>query len=237
MHAVRPLLAVIATTALTATAHAGPIFEYESASGNPFGGGSGGAYDSIRLSYDSMTEDFTFAVDYDGAVAEGGWLVVSDGPNPKRADDELAILYFDQGTQDVWAYAYNGRNNNASWQTTQFLGFFADAYTTSGDISTLALNAASINSQLAGTGVAFGPLIGIWFHPSFNQWIEGDAAGIHAYVARRNGWYDTHNDGRRCQPRPGHGGCVTTTEVPEPGALVLLATGLGALAMRRRRQR
>ena len=224
----KTLWTLTATLALSATATAGPIYQYESASGNPFGGGSGGAYDSIRLTYDTMTEDFTFTVDYDGAVAAGGWLVVSDGPNPKRAQDELAIFYFHAATEEVWAYAYNGLNNSASYQTTPFLEYFAGAYTTAGDVSTLALNVGNINSLLSGTGAAFGPSIGIWFHPAFRQIAEGDHTGLYFYQPSHTGWYDTNNDGTKCVPSPGHGGCVTTTDVPEPAGLLLLATGFAA---------
>ncbi len=230
----RSLAATLAMAALAGTAYAGPIHEYNSEGGGKFGG-YGAKYDGIKSTYDAGSQDFEWIVDYKNKTAEGGWLVISDGPNPKNADDDLAILYFDKASQDVWAYAYNGKNNKKSYKETEFLGFFEDAYKTVGDVATLALNAAGINSKLE-TGLRFGPMIGIWFHPSFDSYSEGDSNGLYEFYARKNGWYDTHYDGGKCEVvRGGHGGCVTTT-VPEPGTLALLGAGLLGFGLRRRRK-
>lgn len=226
----------VAALSLSATAFAGGMtYQYDAGPGTF--GGHGGKYDSIQGTYDSGTQDFSWVVDYDeNKVADGGWLVVSHGKNPKVSDDELAILYFDRASSDVWAYAYNGMNNNASYQQTDFLGYFENAYNTVNDVATLALNAAGINSQLQpGAGLSFGSMIGIWFHPSYNLESEGSDDGLEYFGARSNSWYDTHYDGEKCEVvQGGRGGCITTT-VPEPGTLALLGAGLLGFGIRRRR--
>ncbi|MEM1262795.1 MAG: hypothetical protein AAGH76_10395 [Pseudomonadota bacterium] len=230
------LSTIVVSVALAATAQAGPIYQYDSASPRNFGGGSGAGYDSISMTYNSMTQDFSFEVDYRNLVADGGWLVVSEGPNPKQANDELAILYFDRASENVWAYAYNGLNNSASYLTTDFLGYFGGAYETNGDVASLSINAANINGQLTGSGISFGPKVGIWFHPAFGLSAVGNEHGLVEYGFRTQGWYDTHNDGHYCKNERRHGGCITVVDVPAPGTLTLLVPGLALLVARRRRR-
>ncbi|MEM8982966.1 MAG: PEP-CTERM sorting domain-containing protein [Pseudomonadota bacterium] len=228
------LAGVLLAASLASPAIAGPIYQYDSASPRNFGGGTGAGYDSISMTYNSMSQHFSFEVDYSGLVADGGWLVVSEGPNPKQANDELAILYFDSSSQDVWAYAYNGLNNSASYLTTSFLGYFDDAYQTNGDVASLSIDASGINSMLNGSGISFGPKIGIWFHPAFGLTAVGGSDGLLEWGYRAQGWYDTSNDGHYCENQRRHGGCVTT--VPEPGTLALLIPGLALIAARRRKR-
>ncbi|MEO0345216.1 MAG: hypothetical protein AAF229_03065 [Pseudomonadota bacterium] len=218
----KSLCAMAALTIGLASANvSASLFEYRN-DGGTFGG-QGGAYgfNSIYGSYDTVSEDFVWAVDYDTTAADGGWLVLSDGPNPKAADDQLAILYFDALTEEVWAYAYNGLNNNKSYLTTDFLGYFQGAYTTVGTLATLSINVAAINDALS-EGVMFDTLIGIWFHPSFNVTTAINPDGSLAqFSSNTTVWYDTKNE--------------TATEVPAPAAPLLLFSALLLLAGARRR--
>ncbi len=216
-----------AMLALTTSASAGDIYNYERGSG-VFGGNSGLSYDSVTASYNEATGDFSWVVDFAGAAADGGWLVVSPGANPKNSSTELGIAYLDAASGDVWVYAYNGQNNAASYSQTPFLAYFEDAYTTVGDVATLAFNATDINAALD-TGFAFGERIGIWYHPSANVSVNGDSGGLTSFSASQNGWLDTNWDGDCDNP---NNGCITT--VPEPGSLPLIMMGGAILALRRR---
>lgn len=211
----------------SATASAGVLYEYNRGSGT-FGGNSGLAYDSVNATYDTASEEFSFTVDYDGAAADGGWLVISPGPNPKRSDSELGIAYFDALSGDVWVYAYNGLNNSASYQQTEFLGFFEDAYTTIDGVASLAFDATDIQGGLD-TGFAFGSRIGIWFHPAVNLTATGDQNGLDIFTYGAQGWLDTNWDGDCNNPNTG---CITA--VPEPSSMLLAGLGLGIMGLRRR---
>jgi len=100
---------------------------------DPAGADTAGNIDSIFTSYDAATQQLTWLATVDqvngGALANGFWLVLSDGPNPKGISDEMPIYYFD-ATQSftasggitgvaptLSAYAYNGQNAYTSYQT------------------------------------------------------------------------------------------------------------------------
>ncbi len=206
----------------SAASSATAIYNYDRGAG-VFGGNSQLSYDSVSASFNSGTDAFTFEVDYNGAAADGGWLVVSPGPNPKNSGSELGIAYFDAASGDAWIYAYNGLNNSASYQTMQFLAYFAGAYTTAGDVATLAFDASAINSVLE-TGFAFGDRIGIWFHPSANLNVIGTSDGLFSFSAQQVGWLDTNNDGDCTNQNTG---CITT--VPEPSTWLLILAGMAML--------
>ena len=220
------ILLGLALWALSASASAGLEYHYDRGPG-VFGGGSGLAYDGIFASFNEDTGAFVWQVDFAGAAADGGWLVVSDGANPKNSSDELGIAYMDADSGDVWVYAYNGQNNTASYLTRPFLAYFEDAYTTVGDVATLAFDATAIN-LIQETGFAFGPSIGIWYHPSANVTVVGGAGGLDSFSAHGNGWLDTSFDDDCSNPNTG---CIT---VPEPGSLPLILLGTAVLALRRR---
>ncbi|MFK7887999.1 MAG: PEP-CTERM sorting domain-containing protein [Gammaproteobacteria bacterium] len=216
-----------AVLAASASASATIIYDYNRSAGT-FGGNSGLSYDSVNASYNDTTEEFSFTVDYDGQAADGGWLVISPGANPKNSTDELGIAYFDALSGDAWIYAYNGENNDNSWEETPFLAYFEDAYSTIDGIATLAFDASDINAQLE-TGFAFGERIGIWFHPSANLTAAGDEDGLNQFTPRSNGWLDTNWDG---DCNNANNGCVTA--VPEPASALLFGLGIGAMGLRRR---
>ncbi|MEM9122293.1 MAG: PEP-CTERM sorting domain-containing protein [Pseudomonadota bacterium] len=211
-----------------------PLFEYNIA----FPGGSEGAGDisSFYTAYDSVNEtlslNFTVQPAGTNPLADSFWIATSPGPNPKGQLQELALVYGDTTSGDVWVYEYNGFNGNTSFANPgNLLAYFDNALstvnTTSGrTISFDALDMSAVQSFYTDpdwTGVAFGEDIGIWFHPSFTAGsIIGDAGGIEAYEIVSQSWYDTAN---------------RTTDVPEPAPLALIAFASAGLIALRRRQR
>ena len=213
--------------ALTASASATIIYDYTRTPG-VFGGASNLSYDSVSATYNDTVHELTFTVDYAGDTADGGWLVLSPGENPKDSTSELGIAYFDADSGDVWTYAYNGQNNAASYTSMEFLGYFENAYTTIDGVGTLAIDVTEPNSRLE-SGFAFGANIGIWFHPAGNVVAHGDENGLNRFSAYGIGWLDTMNDGN-CDNA--NTGCIVA--LPEPSSLLLIGLGAGVMGLRRR---
>ena len=220
--------AVVASLFTIATSASATIIYDYSRDAGVFGGNSGLAYDSVSATYNDTVHELTFTVDYSGdEAADGGWLVLSPGANPKNSTTELGIAYFDAESGNVWTYAYNGENNASSYLGTEFLGFFEGAYSTIDGIGTLAFDVTEPNAALE-TGFAFGNNIGIWFHPASNVVVNGDENGLNSFSAYGTGWLDTNNDGD-CT---GNEGCIVA--LPEPSSLLLIGLGAGVMGLRRR---
>ena len=227
-------IAAVAALAVGAGANAGPVYEYERGAGNFGGAGGEYGFDSIFAQYDTNDQSFTWEVDYAAGnapredagngsdAATGGWLVINPGGNPKRSDNELAILYFDRSSNSVWAYAYNGLNSSNSWETTEFLGHFENAYQTERDVATLSINVAGINAALE-TGVQFDTTIGIWLHPAFGGTSAniGENGELTGFSFKDAVWYDTNGE--------------DAVNVAAPATLALLGMGLMGLGARRRK--
>ncbi|MFK8017502.1 MAG: PEP-CTERM sorting domain-containing protein [Gammaproteobacteria bacterium] len=220
--------AVVASVlGLTANASATIIYDYTRDAG-VFGGASGLSYDSVNATYNDTVHELTFTVDYNGDTADGGWLVLSPGDNPKNSTSELGIAYFDAASGNVWTYAYNGENNAASYTSMEFLGFHENAYTTVNGVGTLAIDVTEQNAALE-SGFAFGERIGIWFHPADNVVAHGDENGLNSFSAYGTGWLDTSGDGN-CDNQ--NTGCIVA--LPEPSSLLLIGLGAGVMGLRRR---
>ncbi|MEM7084181.1 MAG: hypothetical protein AAF465_15740, partial [Pseudomonadota bacterium] len=100
---VTQLCTIALLCASSAVASASIVYNYDRSAG-VFGGNSGLSYNGVSASYNTHSDEFTFSVDYNGTAAEGGWLVISPGPNPKNSITELGIAYFEASTGRTWVY-------------------------------------------------------------------------------------------------------------------------------------
>lgn len=203
------------------------LYEYDVGPGNFGNSGLNAdqrAYDSISASYNT-DGTLTFATEFGAEAADGFWTVFSTGPNPKRHDKELAILYGDLASGDLYAYEYNGLNSANSWNTPgNLLDSFSGAITNTGSGFSLSIDANNINgADLSSdwTGVEFGEKIGLWYHPTWGTNMTTDPF---SFSYNNQGWYDISNH------------TTTVTDVPEPGTVALFASAmLGLFGLRRRR--
>ena len=192
-----------------------------------------GDHTNITATYNNNTNLFTWSSTFtengSGTLAEGAWLVVSDGENPKKHVDEYAILYLDGLTETVSIYNYNGVNSANSYRREQYLGSTALNVIDTGNSKTFefSLDATDINNNASfgseWQGIRFDNNIGIWFHGASNLTTQYRTDGsLEDFRPGVTGWYDVGNE--------------MATAVPEPGTAVALGlVGLVAAAQRRKR--
>ena len=210
-------------------------------------GGSNGAGDikNFSATYNNVTEDISWSTTVErsgGNLANGFWLVLSDGENPKNDVNEYAILYGDGINGNLTAYVYNGANSSSSWSNPgELVQSFTLGVLGINDVSanerefSFSFNASTINSHdpdnaLNATddwdGIAFGPEIGIWFHtlvfagsgPSYDS-----NGGLTSFPVGPSGWYDAKN--------------LETSVVPVPAAVWLFGSALiGLVGFGKRRK-
>lgn len=208
--------------------------------------GSTGAGDITRFSatYDDVSENLSWSTtirEQNGFLADGFWLVLSDGENPKNDVNEYAILYGDIASGNISAYAYNGVNSASSWQTPgdhieTLVGILsvddsvANQRTFGFSLDGTNINAHDPDNSLVATddwdGVSFGPKIGIWFHAVV---FDGLGAAydlqnkLTSFDYSRQSWYDTS--------------MKDTSVVPVPAAVWLFGSALLGLAGFSRRRK
>ena len=212
--------------------------------------------------YDSTAELFswsaTFGRNSSGKLANGYWLVVSNGPNPKvlAPGSELAIFYVDAraSKKSIAAYRYDIDKGEASYQDPgAFLGSFTGlSVVNSADHNTRTvsfndLDVSGINAALNDPGVSFANKIGIWMHPVvLNKHAEyyGKKAGdghkpgmIKDWQHNSQGWYESEGECTSGFNKPDCEGGGVGGEVPEPSTMLLFLTAalsLGTIAQRLR---
>ncbi|MEO0540999.1 MAG: hypothetical protein AAFZ80_09065, partial [Cyanobacteria bacterium P01_A01_bin.105] len=198
------------------------------------GNSSVGVHERIQTTYDTETDWFTWSSTFspnpaNGNLADGAWLVVSPGPNPKSHAQEYVMFYLDGtvGNEQVSMYVYNGMNSSSSYVDNIYLGATDLQVEESGDERTFSfeldmttinnLDIAAVNTDPTVTtdwvGTEFGEEVGIWFHGVEGLETAYNANGsLSDFSYSSQGWYDARN--------------LPTEQVPEPG----LAFGLGFAA-------
>ncbi len=181
-----------------------------------------GNYANITAIFDDKTNILNWSSTFtrnqgNNLLADGAWLVLSDGENPKNNVDEYAILYLDSIAETVSIFNYNGQNGPDSYKKGDYLDSVAlNVLKDGADKVTFEfmLDAATINSKTAKygaewDGVAFGREIGLWFHSVSGLQAAYDANGKLLSFAGKSGYYDTNV-------------AVDAQKVPEPGSLAAL---------------
>jgi len=187
--------------------------------------GNGATADRISTQYDTDTALMTWTVDNltrNGDLLDGFWLVTNDGPSNPKGTDGLAIFYADFNTNALWAFAYNGQNNPASYTSTDYLGNYSGGVINSGTTRGFSIDVSSIYGALP-TDAPFGAELGIWFHASWSTQTQINQDGrLTNWEYQHEAWYDYA--GLRTQiiePDP--------DPVPAPATLSLLLLGLFGL--------
>ncbi|MGB3300039.1 MAG: PEP-CTERM sorting domain-containing protein [Phormidesmis sp.] len=198
-------------------------------------GTNGGKLEQVNTTFDDVTDLFTWSSTFsrnpdNGNLAEGAWLVVNDGPNPRADKNEQAIFYLDgrANQNKVTAYNYNGAVKQQSWKNSTLLATTGLDVKDEGDNRTFSfsLDMTDINAMtdVFGSdwkGTAFGDKIGVWFHglADFNaDYGEDGGLSKFSFKPANRSVYDVtlaHTDKEE-------------ESVPEPG--VVLALGMTAAA-------
>ena len=123
---IKLLLVGLAVFGLAGSAAHAATFQFQCGpvSGCPGGNHRAGEMIALRTTFDTHTERFTWDARFkatNGNLPDSGWLVVSDGPNPKGGVDEYAIMYLDGANGHVTAHVYNGQNSANSYQVPNSL--------------------------------------------------------------------------------------------------------------------
>ena len=221
-------VAGLVSTAAIAT----PVYNYSI--DNPAGSSNAGDITNVTTSYDDDNSLFTWeatTMDINGQFADGFWLVVSDGPNPKADGGEYAAMCGDLITGRLNVFTYNGQNNNSSCSgggsllQSQNFGFIDVIDNGNMRTFSFSLDVSAINSAFNTAdwdGVFFDDTIGLWFHTTINSnFTYNDADVLTGYTFGAQSWYDTSNQ-------------TTTTPVPTPAPLLLMALALPMLLRRKK---
>ena len=194
-----------------------------------------GAYETLTTTYNDETERLTFSASFadGGNPIDGGWVVISDGRNPKGQGQEFSIFYLDGDNNRVTAYAYNGQNSSNSWRHQEFLGSWDNLKFEDGDGTSslsFSLDMTDINARTDidpdWKGTRFGEQVGVWFHAgqntsvSYGQDEAGEVNEITHFSSHAK-WYDSN--------------ALDTEAVPEPTSLLAFGLIGGAFAVSRRR--
>ncbi|MFK8183356.1 MAG: hypothetical protein AB8B99_08270 [Phormidesmis sp.] len=208
------------------------------------GNNAAGRHETISTSFDDERNLFTWSSSFsrnpdNGRLADGGWLVVNHGPDPRAQSGEYVIFYLDGNQGQVSAYDYSNIHRSNSWGSTTFLGSTALETSNEGEARTFSfsLDMSHINSRTdlgpEWTGTAFADTIGIWFHGLdglSTEYLPSGALSALSYSAQS--WYDANFKATLLASATANPDAQT---VPEPSAVVALGgwaialLGMGSL--------
>lgn len=183
----------------------------------------------IRFDDASLDLEWTasFAPNAEGRTPQAFWAVFTDGASPRQATGELAILYGDGSSRDVWAYRYDPELSRSSWKDPGgFIQSFPGAVSFAPDpgpnpdgivsMHLLIPDLSSILPPALDPGVGFGPTIGL-----SSQFFSNGGSAVYASQAGYIVGFDI--DGETSYGRHHR----ATQPMPEPHAALAFAVGLG----------
>lgn len=225
-------LALVAITVTGAPA-AAATFSYEA-------GGSGyltgaGKNKGIKTTFNDETELFTWSSTIKrnlttGVIADGGWLVVNDGPMPRKTVLEQVIFYLDGKNEKVSAYVYDGNKKIQSWKTTDFLDSadlmvddtIEDERTFYFDFDMSRINAMTDTFGPDWEGTSFDDKIGVWYHSVHDLATDyEDDGSLSKFSFEKRTIFDIEMQD-------------TTKSVPEPATAAALGMTVAAAAFTKR---
>lgn len=243
------IVALVVGTAVSAASAQTRTFNWTRAQGGQNDGA--GVLASVTNSYNPATDQFSFTAQFNNRTANGFWLAVSPGPNPKGHSGELALIYFDGSNiaaPRATVYAYNGLNGDNSFQdgtarsgtqTPDFIGALINGVNATMAVTNTSGGGRSLSISFDGTFVqthqpldaidrARNEWTGLAFGAQYGIWFHPVSGLSTAYnnTGRLTQW---HYDGQ------GWLDLANQTTIPTPGAAAVL--GLGALGAARRRRK
>ncbi len=211
-------LATVTFITLAATAPAAAMtFTYDA---SDLGGNDKvGSHKNILTTFNDTTDLFTWQTTFQanpgsGKLADGAWLVVSEGPLPRENVQEYTMFYLDGINNKVSMYSYNGLNNNSSWRDDDSVYLGEIALTVNNDIAgertfSFSYDMTAINAhQDLGEdwkGTFFNDSIGIWLHGVHGLEAAYDTSdgSLSQFSYNSKGWYDVAYKDTEAIPTPG----------------------------------
>lgn len=163
-----------------------------------------GQITSFSTAYDDLSEQLSFTSTIqraNGNLANGFWLVLSDGPYPQSNTAEYAIFYGDSTTRNLTAYVFDDYYMGYSWNTPgEFILSYEDGLDVNSAINDevtfhFSIDVSYINNFFDTDdweGASFSENIGIWYQPLVfsNDPRYNSDGSLDSFPFDISGWYD-----------------------------------------------